>query len=189
MKQYEQEAKEPMVEGARRAGLSGSFRPSRFKAPFNVYLPFVPRAIEEIDPLIKGGLDPVYKGHVFDFVLLNLPFRNPFQNQEPLGVTLRAGMKKVRTEYAPLREVIYRLAKENRSLFNVASKEQIGSTEKVGMLSYRLCTGEDFQRLPLNEVKEKIASRFRRFFEGPYFAILDILRSPSVTMFNPAREP
>ena len=62
-----------------------------------------------ITPLKQGGADSAYQGQLFDFVSFNRPFTNPFQNAEPLGITLKAGMKPAEPGYRELREVIYRL--------------------------------------------------------------------------------
>jgi hypothetical protein len=165
------------------------FRPGRFRRPFDVFLPFVPCELDAIPPLKQGGADPAYRGQLFDFAFLNLPFTNPFQNAEPLGITLKAGMKAARPGYSELRESIYRLAKENRALFNCADNEGVGKQKNCMVLSQTLCTAEDFRRLDVSTVKGKLELRFQRFVEHQYPAILQILRHPSVANFKPDELP
>lgn len=166
------------------------FRPERGRWPKSfrdTFLPFVPGELDDIPPLKQGGADPAYQGQIFDFVFLNLPFTNPFQNAEPLGITLKVGMKAAKPGYHELREIIYRLAKENRALFNCADNEQVGNQKNCMVLSQTLCTAADFQRLELAAVKEKLELRFQRFAKHQYPAILKLLRHPSVAKYKPGR--
>ncbi len=163
------------------------FRPGRFRRPFNVFLPFVPGELDAIAPLKQGGADPAYQGQIFDFVFLNLPFTNPFQNAEPLGITLKVGMKVPKLGYYELREHIYRLAKENRALFNCSDNEQVGNQKNCMVLSQTFCTTEDFRRLELSAVKEKLERRWARFLKHQYPAILKLLQNPLVAEFKPDR--
>ena len=163
------------------------FRPERFRRPFNVFLPFVPGELDAIAPLKQGGADPAYQGQLLDFVFLNLPFTNPFQNAEPLGITLKVGMKAAKPGYHELREAIYRLAKENRSLFNGADNDCVGKQKNCLILSQTLCSAEDFRRLELSAIKEKLELRFQRFIKHQYPAILRTLRHPSIVKFKPKK--
>jgi hypothetical protein len=163
------------------------FRPGRFPRPYDVFLPFVPGEMDAIAPLRQGGTDPAYQGQIFDFVVLNLPFTNPFQNAEPLGITLKVGMKAANPAYHELREAIYRLAKEHRALFNCADKERVGNQKNCLVLSQALCSAEDFRRLELAAVKQKLERRFERFAKHQYPTILKLLRHPSVSKFKPGR--
>jgi hypothetical protein len=163
------------------------FRPRRFPRPFDVYLPFVPDEFDAIPPLKEGGADPAYQGQIFNFVFLNLPFTNPFKNAEPLGITLRAGMKPAKPGYHELREAIYRLAKEDRALFNCADNECVGNQKNCLVLSQTLCTAEDFRRLDLFSVKEKLERRFQRFVKNQYPTILRMLLHASVAKYKSGR--
>ena len=164
------------------------FRPDRTCWPKNYresFLPFVPGDLDAIRSLTQGGADSAYQGQIFTFEFVNLPFTNPFQNEEPLGITLRAGMKKAKPGYHELRETIYQLTKENRALFNSANKERVGDEKGVCLvLSQTLCTAKDFRRLELTAVKEKLERRFQRFVKHQYPAILKLLRHPSVARFE-----
>ena len=162
----------------------GCFRPGRFRRPFDVFVPFVPDDLDAIQPLRSGGADPAYGGRIFDFLFLNLPFTNPFQNAEPLGITLRVGMKAVKPGYRNLRENIYRLAKDNRALFNRADNECVGGQKNCLILSQTLCTAEDFRCMELSAVKDTLQRRFLRFVKHQYPAILKILRHPSVVKYR-----
>lgn len=161
------------------------FRPERSRRPFDVFIPFVPTAFDEIPPLKQGGADPAYQGQIFGFVFLNLPFTNPFQNAEPMGITLKAGMKAAKPGYHELRETIYRLAKTNRALFNCADNEGVGNQKNCSVLSQTLCPAEDFRHLDLPLVKDKLERRFLRFMKHQYPAVLKLFRHPSVLKYKP----
>jgi hypothetical protein len=163
------------------------FRPGRFPRPFDAFLPFVPGELDTIPPLKQGGADPAYEGQIFDFVFLNLPFTNPFKNAEPLGITLKAGMKAAKPGYHELRETIYRLAQENRALFNCADNERVGNQKNCLVLSQTLCTAEDFRRLELPVLKGKLELWFQRFVKHQYPTILRLLRHPSVAKYKAGR--
>ena len=182
------EMEEFIGELIRRSFGKDCFRPGRFRRPFDVFLPFVPGELDAIPPLKQGGADPAYQGQIFDFVFLNLPFTNPFQNAEPLGITLKAGMKAVKPGYHELREVIYRLAKENRGLFICADNERVGNQKDCSVLSQTLCSADDFRRLELSAVKEKLECRVERFVKHQYPAILRLLRHPTVAKYKPVQE-
>ncbi len=159
------------------------FRPGPFKRPFDVYLPFVPQALDSIASLKAAGADPAYQGQVFDFVFQNIPFEDPFRNKEP-GIHLFAALKAARPDHSELREIIYQSAKENRALFNLASSKTVGDAKrKCGLLSRTLCTADDFLRHPLGSVKLKLPKKFRRFVQHQYPIILQVLSQPAVQKY------
>mgnify|MGYP006430859465 CR=1 FL=1 len=156
------------------------YRPSRFPRPYDVFIPFIPEELDRLQHLNKGGIDPAYKGHIFAFALLNIPFRNPFQNDEPIGVTLKGGMLAVKPEYHEQRELIYANAKNNPELFNSAVKKRVGKQKNCLLMSHTLSGKKDFQRTSIDEVKAKIRTRLERFADHHYPQVIQMLKASEI---------
>lgn len=151
------------------------------------YLLFVPSELDEINPLRNGAEDPGTENRLFDFSFINLPFTNPFQNQESMGITLIATLRKAKPSCESLRNTIYEFARNNHSLFNRADRNCVDNVRNCRVLSWTLCTAEDFRGLEVSEVKEKLERRFLRFVKHQYPTILKMLRHPSVVKYRPSR--
>ena len=160
------------------------FRPDRFKGNFSVFLGFVPEDFKNVPPLWNGGSDGAYTGQLFGFVFINMPFRNLLQNAEPMGVTLKAGLGPCKPGFEAARELTYEIARNHRDVFNTAGRESLGNRKRLNLLTWSLCSREDFIRLPLEAVQEKIAIRFRRFHEHVYPRMLKLLDCDNLRDFE-----
>ncbi len=166
----------------------GCFRPSRFPGPYRVFQPFVPVAWKSIPPIWNGGMNPAFEGQLVCINFLNLPFTNPFQNAEPMGISLILGLNEAKHAYEPLREAIYKEAGKQRDLFNTADRRNGAKGRKdVRIGVHTLVSWDECRRLPLHLTKERFCESWKRFLEAQYPRFLSLLTASFVADYRPTR--
>jgi hypothetical protein len=167
------------------ANFGSCFRPGFFSGRFRDYLPFVPKEIDEIIPLRKGGHYNTTGDRLFDFLVLNRPFEDYALTGEPVGITIIATLRPPGSGYQRLRNVLNAFAHADRALFNKADRDRIEGIGNYRIMSQTLVGGDDFLRHDPAAVKARLRERFRRFAFGPYLDILRLYRHPSVSNYSP----
>lgn len=151
-----------------------------------VWLRFIPADMSDLPHFQKSSENDELKHCMPHYTFHNLPFGYedvPHASNaglEKSGVILTLGIAKAYKGKEGLRSAIYEEARADRKIFNSARTEKPRGIRFTTLLTHTLASRRDVIERDLDDLKQVIATRFKRFIDYQHDRVMSLLDAESV---------